>query len=97
MANSTGLENTDPSMILDAQTKQSQAAALTEVGAGNEQDVAKPDTESGFDPADLQACETEDGCADPARPAKRVRTANGITRAIGLKPITGRSGPKIAY
>ncbi|WP_347266770.1 hypothetical protein [Paracoccus sp. (in: a-proteobacteria)] len=27
----------------------------------------------------------------------RARTANEITSVIGLKPIKGRSGPKIAY
>ncbi|MDS9468436.1 hypothetical protein RGQ15_12745 [Paracoccus sp. MBLB3053] len=27
----------------------------------------------------------------------RSRTANEITSVIGLKPIRGRSGPKIAY
>ncbi|MBP8932317.1 MAG: hypothetical protein KBG46_13695 [Paracoccus sp.] len=27
----------------------------------------------------------------------RARTANEITNVIGLRPIKGRSGPKIAY
>lgn len=27
----------------------------------------------------------------------KARTANEITNVIGLKPIKGRSGPKIAY
>lgn len=42
---------------------------------------------------------------DVAAPAKerfadrpdRVRSANEITSVIGLKPIKGRSGPKLAY
>lgn len=33
--------------------------------------------------------------AKPAR--RRRRRANEITKAIGLTPITGLSGPKIAY
>ncbi|RDW12519.1 hypothetical protein [Paracoccus thiocyanatus] len=28
---------------------------------------------------------------------RRTRSANEITSVIGLKPIRGRSGPKIAY
>ncbi len=32
-----------------------------------------------------------------AKPARRRRRANEITKAIGLTPITGLSGPKIAY
>ena len=32
-----------------------------------------------------------------AKPARRRRRANEITKIIGLTPITGLSGPKIAY
>ncbi|MTH77451.1 hypothetical protein [Paracoccus aestuariivivens] len=48
------------------------------------------------------AVPTERPKAEPARESLverliRARTANEMTNVIGLKPITGRSGPKIAY
>ncbi|WP_312529125.1 hypothetical protein [Paracoccus sp. (in: a-proteobacteria)] len=59
---------------------------------------------------DLRAAAPADGAmpkAGRARPASateklverlaKARTANEITNAIGLRPIKGRSGPKIAY
>ncbi|TRW96665.1 hypothetical protein FNJ84_11325 [Paracoccus sp. M683] len=40
--------------------------------------------------------EMSDAARQPLKPVRR-RRANDITSAIGLTPITGLSGPKIAY
>jgi hypothetical protein len=47
----------------------------------------------------LREFHEEREAAERARPANRParRRANDITNAIGLTPITGLSGPKIAY
>ncbi|MDF3606005.1 hypothetical protein PE067_07590 [Paracoccus sp. DMF-8] len=45
-------------------------------------------------PADSRPAASDDSFV--ARLAK-ARTANEMTSLIGLKPIKGRSGPKIAY
>ena len=39
--------------------------------------------------------DASDADKQPGKPARR--SANEITSAIGLTPITGRSGPRIAY
>ena len=41
--------------------------------------------------------DTGERMAPSAKPARRRRRANEITNVIGLRPIKGRSGPKIAY
>ena len=40
--------------------------------------------------------ELSENARQPVKPPRR-RRANDITNAIGLTPITGLSGPKIAY
>ncbi len=55
-------------------------------------------------PAVTQPAVTQPAGRSPANATERLverlvsaRTANEITNVIGLKPIRGRSGPKIAY
>ena len=66
--------------------------------------MANSSNESRIPPQDIRSrvlrefrekLEADDRARQSAKPARR--RANDITNAIGLTPITGRSGPRIAY
>ncbi|WP_148292599.1 hypothetical protein [Paracoccus aminophilus] len=66
--------------------------------------MMSPKTEARADAAAPKAGRSAEWRAKPATTTEKLverlakaRTANEITSVIGLRPIKGRSGPKIAY